>query len=595
MQETAYERLKTALVNSGLQVKTQSNTGFIAQCPAHDDKNPSLSVTDNRQGERTLIYCHAGCEYKDVLGALGLSPSDLYDTPREKEEYRYLDRDKSVNRIIVRNVNKKTFYKKHLGGKEKPVILYNLPNVIEAVKIGRPIYFVEGEKDADNGNTMTGEVFTTAPFGGENVGKADMTPLKGAHVIAIEDKDSVGEKWKEKLAGALNGVAKRIEWKKAESGKDLTTHLADGGTLQTLKNSTPPKVKKRKFKLVGVEDMSFTNRGDIWKGRIPQYAPTVLAGDSGIGKSFMAIHLAAQYSNGTLEGDCEGIPRNVIYVDLDNGSAQNTAFRVKSAGANPDYIKFPVIDLGNGETEMPTSGEILNNLESCLEQYPDSLVILDPASNLLEGKNDSADDVSKFMRNFQCVAEKTKTTFLLVAHTNKGGGRAGDKILGSVKWKAGARSMLLMAANEEKGTTVLSHVKSNDTELAEDTEYKITENKVSLDGIDKTVGVLQYVGVSSISAEALINKQPASFEETTKTGFLVSFFRNYFRGQTSSAEDNKLFQEAGEAFYAQYGETLSRSTYQRAKTKAHLKTGQRNVGESWIVYPEGKTPPAFLN
>lgn len=593
MQETAYERLKNALMGSGLKVKTVSNTSFMAQCPAHDDNNPSLSVRDNRQGGKTVIYCFAGCGYKEVLGALGLSPSALYDTPREKEEYRYLDKDKSVNRVIVRDVNKKTFYKKSSGGKEKPVILYNLPNVIEAVKIGRPVYFVEGEKDADNGNTMTGEVFTTSPFGGGNVDKADMTPLKGAHVIAIADKDDTGKAWKEKLASALKDVAKRIEWKEAENGKDLTDHLASGETLQTLKNSAPPKTKERKFKLIGVEDMTFTNHGDIWRGRIPQYAPTMLVGDSGIGKSFMAVYLAAQYSNGTLEGDCERTPQHVIYVDLDNGSNQNIAFRMKSAGANQDYIKYPVIDLGNGETEMPDSREILNNLEPCLEQYPDSLVILDPASNLLEGKNDSAEDVSQFMRNFQCVADRTKTTFLLIAHTNKGGGRAGEKILGSVKWKAGARSVFLMAANEDKDTTVLSHVKSNDMEPAEDIEYKVVENKVSLNGIEKTVGAFQYVGVSSIDAEALINRQPASYEETTKTGFLVSYFDEYFKGQTSSAENSKLLQEAGEAFYEQFGETLCERTYRRAKTRARLVT--RRYGSGSIVYPEGQTPPVFLN
>lgn len=594
MQETAYERLKNALADSGLQVKTVSSTRFMAQCPAHDDNNPSLSVTDNRQGEKALIHCHAGCEYRDILGALGLSASDLYDKPKGKEEYYYLDKDNSVNRVITRDINTKDFHNKTPNGKKKPVILYNLPNVIKAVKDNRPIYFVEGEKDADNGNTMTGEVFTTAPFGGGNVGNVDMSPLKGAHVIAIGDKDPTGKEWKKKLASALNGIAKCIEWKEAKYGKDLTDHLANGETLQTLENSAPPKTGERKFKLIGVKDMTFTNYGDIWKGRIPQYAPTMLVGDSGIGKSFMAVYLAAKYSTGTLEGNCERTPQHVIYIDLDNGSNQNIAFRMKSAGANLEYVQFPAIE-SDGKTEMPDSKEILNNLEPCLEQYPDSLVIIDPASNLLEGKNDSAEDVSKFMRNFQCVADRTKTTFLLIAHTNKGGGRAGDKVLGSVKWKACARSMFLMAANEDKGTTVLSHVKTNDMKPAEDTEYKVVENKVSLGGIEKTVGALQYVGVSSISAEALINKLPASFEETSKTGFLVSYFHDHFKGQTSSAEDNKLFQEAGEAFYAHFGENLSRSTYQRAKTKADLETKRRSVGEPWIVYPKGKTPPAFLN
>lgn len=38
-------------------------------CPAHEDENPSLSVTDGEQG-RVLVYCHAGCSQEAVVAAL---------------------------------------------------------------------------------------------------------------------------------------------------------------------------------------------------------------------------------------------------------------------------------------------------------------------------------------------------------------------------------------------------------------------------------------------------------------------------------------------------------------------------------------------
>ena len=40
-----------------------------ARCPGHDDRAPSLSVTDGRDG-RLLVYCHAGCGQEDVIEAL---------------------------------------------------------------------------------------------------------------------------------------------------------------------------------------------------------------------------------------------------------------------------------------------------------------------------------------------------------------------------------------------------------------------------------------------------------------------------------------------------------------------------------------------
>lgn len=50
---------------------------FTACCPAHDDKNPSLAITD--VDGTTLLYCFAGCSQSDVIEALrakGLWPDE---------------------------------------------------------------------------------------------------------------------------------------------------------------------------------------------------------------------------------------------------------------------------------------------------------------------------------------------------------------------------------------------------------------------------------------------------------------------------------------------------------------------------------------
>lgn len=49
---------------------------YMARCPAHDDRRPSLSIKD--AGDRTLIYCFAGCEAVDIMHAIGLELRDLY-------------------------------------------------------------------------------------------------------------------------------------------------------------------------------------------------------------------------------------------------------------------------------------------------------------------------------------------------------------------------------------------------------------------------------------------------------------------------------------------------------------------------------------
>jgi hypothetical protein len=75
---TPYERMTAALQANGSR-----RQGDNWQCPAHDDRIPSLSVNRSvvrETGEPTvLIYCHAGCStVTDILPALGLDPSDLF-------------------------------------------------------------------------------------------------------------------------------------------------------------------------------------------------------------------------------------------------------------------------------------------------------------------------------------------------------------------------------------------------------------------------------------------------------------------------------------------------------------------------------------
>jgi len=50
---------------------------WMACCPAHDDKNPSLSLRELDDG-RILLHDFAGCAAADVLSAIGLTLADLY-------------------------------------------------------------------------------------------------------------------------------------------------------------------------------------------------------------------------------------------------------------------------------------------------------------------------------------------------------------------------------------------------------------------------------------------------------------------------------------------------------------------------------------
>jgi hypothetical protein len=60
-------------------VRRCSDVQYTAKCPVHDDHHPSLSVKEAEDG-RVLMYCHAGCRFEDIVRALGLELTDLFDT-----------------------------------------------------------------------------------------------------------------------------------------------------------------------------------------------------------------------------------------------------------------------------------------------------------------------------------------------------------------------------------------------------------------------------------------------------------------------------------------------------------------------------------
>jgi hypothetical protein len=66
----------------------RSGTGrWMARCPAHGDKTPSLSIREAPDG-RTLIHCHAGCGLMNILEACSLHPRELFAGPPPSAETR---------------------------------------------------------------------------------------------------------------------------------------------------------------------------------------------------------------------------------------------------------------------------------------------------------------------------------------------------------------------------------------------------------------------------------------------------------------------------------------------------------------------------
>ena len=95
-----------------LEQVTGSNGKWMARCPAHQDKSPSLAV--NEAEDRVLIHCFAGCETTDVTAAIGLNVADLFYkklagsdlTEGKRMRYEKVLRDERFQVAVINSVER---------------------------------------------------------------------------------------------------------------------------------------------------------------------------------------------------------------------------------------------------------------------------------------------------------------------------------------------------------------------------------------------------------------------------------------------------------------------------------------------------------
>jgi putative DNA primase/helicase len=209
-----------------------SGSSWMAKCPAHDDRNPSLAIRES-QG-KILLHCHAGCKQRDVIEALkarGLWESGKRDPAhRIVATYDYRDRYGELLYQVVR-YEPKDFVQRQPNGhggwiwKKSPrQVLYRLSEVLQS-----PIVFlVEGEKDVE---TLRSHGFAATT----NAGGADAPwlpsfteDLAGRETILIPHNDGPGRKRVLRIARALLGRAARIIVWEPEAAKDISDWFSDG-------------------------------------------------------------------------------------------------------------------------------------------------------------------------------------------------------------------------------------------------------------------------------------------------------------------------------------------------------------------------------
>jgi hypothetical protein len=69
----------------------RSGEGWVAQCPGHADRSPSLSIRESEA--KILLHCFAGCTVETICAALKIKISDLFALPGAVQPKSRMARD----------------------------------------------------------------------------------------------------------------------------------------------------------------------------------------------------------------------------------------------------------------------------------------------------------------------------------------------------------------------------------------------------------------------------------------------------------------------------------------------------------------------
>ncbi|MDR2531570.1 MAG: AAA family ATPase [Oscillospiraceae bacterium] len=198
----------------------------------------------------------------------------------------------------------------------------------------------------------------------------------------------------------------------------------------------------------------------LWQDRIPFGKITILVGDSGLGKTSIALDIAARLTTGRPMplSDAEPIIGSVLFQSQEDDLADTLLPRCMNASADSNKI----ISIEAADLNIDEDCDII---EQHIQETGARLAIFDPLQSYM-GKN--ADmcritDIRRLLSNLGGIAARNDCAVIIIAHQNKAqGAKELHRVFGSVDITATARSVLRISASEsDPETRIISHIKSS--------------------------------------------------------------------------------------------------------------------------------------
>ncbi len=457
--------------------------GYMALCPAHDDRNPSLSITE--KGGILLLHCHAGCTYEEVINAIrpSLSGNTGYEiatarqdgsshssknafkkaksergAPISKEpvaDYHYLDVRGDPVYTIVRlkltyrdGSEDKDFVAKrrqHEGEAPKAdgwiynlkgveLIPYNLPEVVKSDLI----YIVEGEKDVETLRSV-GLTGTCNPFGAGKWKSKFNRWFEGKVVVILPDNDGAGLDHSASVAESLNGITKEtliVNLPGLPDKGDVSGFIENGGTADDLMdlvqradpwkpNVAGAAIITSKFHFTTLNELLNEPAEEIsfvWDRTLPCGGFSLCSAKPKVGKSTVARNLTVSVASGSAFLDRPTSKGPVLYLCLEEKRSEvRNHFERMDQNCDDIYIHTGA-----------TPEEAIKELELAIAEYQPILVIIDPLSRVLRVRDfNDYGSMSRGLEPFIDLARRSGCHILALHHDSKMDRTGGDALLGS--------------------------------------------------------------------------------------------------------------------------------------------------------------------
>ncbi|RKY05872.1 MAG: hypothetical protein DRP56_08420, partial [Planctomycetota bacterium] len=323
---------------------------------------------------------------------------------------------------------------------------------------------------------------------------------------------------------------------------DVSDFFANGGTveqfLDAVKNapqglpesfeaveaetrSKPDTGPKREPVLVCLADVESKPVNWLWQDRFALGKLSALAGDCDLGKSFIALNMAALLSKGLPMPGEYGNYREVagsIILTAEDGLDDTVKPRLDAMGADCEQIiALRGTKLDDREQEFDLLRDV-EHLQASITRVPNcKLIMIDPVSSYLGGVDTHRDAaVRSALRPLAEMADEMNVAIICISHLNKnGGGNAKYRITGSVAFTAFGRSAWMVCEDCEDDTgqrRFMLPIKNNLTEAKKNgLAYRIIDNALQWESEPVELSAQDYISQHSPGPEPTERNEAEQF------------------------------------------------------------------------------------